>query len=130
MIIDFWPTVLAMLSCRALQRFAGIEPTLARLVGGPRSGVQPDGHRDHLDQKKSLIAMLAVLAVGLGLWITNLKDMGIVSSLVGWLGSLKVSMSTDAYFVMFSVLFLVGMIQPRFNYWRLEPNEFVHYIQP
>lgn len=39
-------------------------------------------------------------------------------------------MSTDAYFVMFSVLFLVGMIQPRFNYWRLEPNEFVHYIQP
>ena len=67
--------------------------------------------------------MLAVLAVGLGLWITNLKDMGIVSSLVGW-------MSTDAYFVMFSVLFLVGMIQPRFNYWRLEPNEFVHYIQP
>ena len=37
------------------------------------------------------------------------------------------------YFVMFSVLFLfflVGMIQPRFNYWRLEPNEFVHYIQP
>jgi uncharacterized membrane protein YbaN (DUF454 family) len=86
-----------------------------------------------LDQKKSLIAMLAVLAVGLGLWITNLKDMGIVSSLVGWLGSLEVSMSTDAYFVMFSVLFLfflVGMIQPRFNYWRLEPNEFVHYIQP
>ncbi|HCE04165.1 MAG TPA: hypothetical protein DEQ98_13105 [Acidobacteria bacterium] len=77
-----------------------------------------------------MIAMLAVLAVGLGLWITNLKDMGIVSSLVGWLGSLKVSMSTDAYFVMFSVLFLVGMIQPRFNYWRLEPNEFVHYIQP
>ena len=74
--------------------------------------------------------MLAVLAVGLGLWIRNLKDMGIVSSLVGWLGSLKVSMSTDAYFVMFSVLFLVWMIQPRFNYWRLEPNEFVHYIQP
>ena len=73
--------------------------------------------------------MLAVLAVGLGLWITNLKDMGIVSSLVGWLGSLEVSMSTDAYFVMFSVLFLfflVRMIQPRFNYWRLEPNEFVH----
>ena len=34
MIIDFWPTVLAMLSCRALQRFAGIGPTLARLVGG------------------------------------------------------------------------------------------------
>ena len=83
-----------------------------------------------LDQKKSLIAMLAVLAVGLGLWITNLKDTGVVSSLVGWLGSLKVSMSTDAYFVMFSVFFLVRMIQPRFNYWRLEPNEFVHYIQP
>ena len=77
--------------------------------------------------------MLAALAVDLGLCITNLKDMGIVSSLVGWLGSLEVSMSTDAYFVMFSVLFLfflVGMIQPRFNYWRIEPNEFVHYIQP
>ena len=22
------------------------------------------------------------------------------------------------------------MTTPRFNYWRLEPNEFVHYIQP
>ncbi len=82
-----------------------------------------------LDQKKSLIAMLAVLAVALGLWMTNLKDMGIVSSLVGWLGSLEVSMSTDAYFVMFSVLFLfflVRMILPRVNYWRLAPIEFVH----
>ena len=86
-----------------------------------------------LDQKKSLIAMLGILAVALGLWMTNLKDMGIVSSLVGWRGSLEVSMSTDAYFVMFSVLslfFLVRMVQPHFNYWRLEPNEFVHYIQP
>ena len=82
MIIDFWPTVRAMLACRALQRFTGIEPTSLGW-GGRRSGVQPDGHRDHLDQKKSLIAMLAVLTVGLGLWITNLKDMGIVSSLVG-----------------------------------------------
>ena len=27
MIIYFWPTVLAMLVCRALQRFTGIEPT-------------------------------------------------------------------------------------------------------
>jgi len=27
MIIDFWPTVRAMLACRALQRFTGIEPT-------------------------------------------------------------------------------------------------------
>lgn len=28
------------------------------------------------------------------------------------------------------IFFVLGMIQPRFNYWRLEPNEFVHYIQP
>ncbi len=34
MIIYFWPTVLAMLVCRALQRFTGIEPTSLGWWGG------------------------------------------------------------------------------------------------
>ena len=28
------------------------------------------------------------------------------------------------------VLFVVGLFQPLFDYWRIEPNEFVHYVQP
>jgi len=77
--------------------------------------------------------MLIVLAVGLGLWISNLKGFTLWSSIIGWLSSLDVTYSTDAYYVLFTALFvflLLGLVQPRVNYWRLEPNEFVHYIQP
>ena len=28
------------------------------------------------------------------------------------------------------ILLAVGLAQPRFNYWRFEANEFVHYVQP
>ncbi len=59
--------------------------------------------------------------------------MGFVSGLGGWIGGLELTYSTHVYFVIsgFLMLFmLLGMLQPRLDYWRLEPNEFTHYIQP
>jgi len=50
-----------------------------------------------------------------------------------WIAGWNITFSTQAFFLITSVLwlfFLIGMIQPRFDYWRIEPNEFVHYIQP
>ena len=133
MIIYFWPSLLAMLFCGVTQGLTGIDPTTIGWVGVGFLCFNLMVIVTDLDQKKFLITILALAVAGLGLWITNLKDMGIVSGLSRWLGGLEVSMSTDAYFVLFTVLcffFVVGMVQPRFNYWRLEPNEFVHYIQP
>lgn len=133
MIIYFWPSLLAMLFCGVSQRITGIDPNTIGIVGVGCLCFNLMVIVTDLDQKKFLITILGLIAIGLGLWITSLKDMGIVSVLGGWLGGLEVSMSTDAYFVLFGVLlffFVIGMAQPRFNYWRLEPNEFVHYIQP
>ncbi len=86
-----------------------------------------------LDQKKFIIAVLSVALVGLGAWISSLKDLGVVSHFGAWVGRLDVTFSTQAYVLLTTVLFvlfIVGMLQPRFNYWRFEANEFVHYIQP
>ncbi|MEM7306274.1 MAG: hypothetical protein AAF682_06375 [Planctomycetota bacterium] len=133
MIIYFWPSLLAMLACGMAQAITKIDPNTVGWLGVGCLCFNLMVIVTDLDQKKFLITVLTLVALGLGLWITNLKDLGIVSGLAGWLGGLEVSMSTDAYFVLFAVLFfffLVGMIQPRFNYWRLEPNEFVHYVQP
>jgi hypothetical protein len=133
MIIYFWPTIIAMFTCGVTQSFMEAESTT---VGWWGVGVLCFNLMvivTDLDQKKFLITILLLVAAGLGLWITNLKDLGIVSGLSQWLSSIDVSMSTDAYFVILSMLcvfFVLGMAQPRFNYWRFEPNEFIHYIQP
>lgn len=133
MIVYFWPSLLAMFFCGVMQGVTRIDPNTVGWLGVGALCFNLMVIVTDLDQKKFLITILALLALGLGLWITNLKDMGIASGIANWLGGLEVSLSTDAYFVIFTVLlffFVIGMIQPRFNYWRLEPNEFVHYIQP
>ena len=133
MIIYFWPTILAMLLCGTMQAVTSVEPSAIGWWGVGALCLNLMVIVTDLDQKKFLITLLVILAVVLGLWITNLKDMGVVGGLGRWVGSLEVSMSTHAYVLIFSILcvfFLLGMAQPRFNYWRFEPNEFVHYVQP
>jgi hypothetical protein len=86
-----------------------------------------------LSQKKFFIAALTLIVIGLLLYISGQKQMGFVSSLGGWITGLELTYSTDVYFVVAGFLwffFFLGMMQPRLNYWRLEPNEFTHYIQP
>ena len=133
MIIYFWPTILAMAACGITQAISGTESTTIGWWGVGTLCFNLMVIVTDLDQKKFVIALLSIIAVALGLWITSLKDLGVVGGLGGWFGGLDVTMSTDAYFVILALLcvfFVVGMIQPRFNYWRFEPNEFVHYVQP
>ena len=133
MIIYFWPAMLTFLACGVFQEFEWAAPTT---LGWWATGVFAFNLMvivTDLDQKKFIIALLMVALLGLGAWITTLKDIGLVTSVTSWLTGLEVTWSTHACFVMFFLFwffFCIGMLQPRFNYWRLEPNEFVHYIQP
>ena len=138
MIIYFWPAMITFLLCAWLQGGPDAEGVaqLSSALGWTATGVFAFNMMvivTNLDQKKFVIAMLIILAVGLGLWISNLKGFTLWASIIAWLSSLDVTYSTDAYYVLFTALFvflLLGLVQPRVNYWRLEPNEFVHYIQP
>ncbi len=138
MIIYFWPTMLIFLICALVQGGAGADGIASQSVtlGWLAAGMFAFNMMvivTDLDQKKFAIAVLLVVVTGLGLWISDMKGFTLWASIIGWLSSLDVSFSTDAYYVLFAVLFIfffVGMVQPRVNYWRLEPNEFVHYIQP
>lgn len=133
MIIYFWPSMLIFLACGVLQQLGWTaEGTLGwwalSVFAFNLMVIVTD-----LDQKKFLIALLVLGVLGLGAWITTLKDIGAVSAISNWVAGLDVRFSTHAFYLMFFVLwffFCLGMLTPRFDYWRLEPNEFVHYIQP
>ncbi len=133
MIVYFWPSVLTLLTCGLLQAFSD-EPSPA--LGLVTVGVWTFNLLvivSDLDQKKFLITVLVFALLGLGAWIAHREEFGLPGAVLGWIAALDVTLSTDAYFVMGSillVLFVVGLAQPRFDYWRLEANEFVHYIQP
>lgn len=138
MIIYFWPALITFLACALLQGGPDAEGVTVQSVtlGWVATAMFAFNMMvivTNLDQKKFVIAILIVVVAGLGLYISHIQGLGLWNALVAWLATLEVSYSTDAYYVLFTALcffFLVGMIQPRVNYWRLEPNEFVHYIQP
>ena len=132
MIIYFWPTMLAFLVCGTLQGL-GVAPGTLGWVALATFGFNLMVIVTDLDQKKFLIALLGVALLGLLAWITTLKDLGVVTWTTAQLSGLDVRWSTHAYFLLFFLLaffFLIGMLQPRFDFWRLEHNEFVHYVQP
>lgn len=133
MIIYFWPTMLTFLVCGLIQSLHEQPSITLGWVATVVFAFNMMVIVTDLDQKKFIIALLVVALLGLGAWITTLKDIGAVSNVMNWLGGLDVYYSTHVYFLIFFVLwvfFCLGMLQPRFDYWRLEPNEFVHYIQP
>ena len=133
MIIYFWPAMITFLVCGILQSFEAAPSVTLGWIATAMFAFNLMVIVTDLDQKKFIIAILVVALVGLGAWITTLKEIGFVSAVMAWFGSLDVYFSTHAYFVIFFLywfFFCLGMLQPRFNYWRLEPNEFVHYIQP
>jgi len=133
MIIYFWPSMIALLICGTLQSATSIEPTSLGLLAVAVWTFNLLVIVTDLDQKKFVIAILIVLLVGAGAWVANLKDIAVVGSVAGWFGGLDVTFSTQAYLLMgviLVILFVAGMVQPRFDYWRFESNEFVHYVQP
>jgi len=133
MIIYFWPSMLALLACGTLQSATSIEPTTLGLLAVAIWTFNLLVIVTDLDQKKFVISILIVLLIGAGAWVANLKDVAVVGSVAGWFGGLEVTFSTQAYLLMgviLVILFVAGMVQPRFDYWRFESNEFVHYVQP
>lgn len=132
-IIYFWPAMLTFFSCGLLQQAQWVTPGtlgwIALLVFGFNVLVVVQD----FDQKKFLILLLVVLALGLGVWILNMKGFTFLGSAVRWLIGLNPTFSTSAFLIfafILAFLFAWGLIRPMFDYWKLEHNEFVHYIQP
>jgi hypothetical protein len=135
MIIYFWPTLLAFLICGILQSLGGDGAQSVTLGWWATAALTFNLMVivTDLDQKKFAIVVLLVLLACAGLYVGSMKGWAVLGSSAEWISSLQVSYSTAAYLVVGGSLlffFLLGMLQPRLNYWRLEPNEFVHYVQP
>ena len=134
MIIYFWPTLVAFLVCGTIQAFSSGEPSTSlgwwavSALAFNLMIIVTD-----LDQKKFVIVMLLLVLGALGLYIGKLQEWAIIGDVGHWIAGLEVYLSTHAYFAIggfLALFFMMGLAQPRLDYWRLEPNEFVHYIQP
>jgi len=133
MIIFFWPTMLTFLLCGLLQGVTKVPETTLGLVATAMWAFNLLVIVTDLDQKKFIIAFLLVVLLGVLSWVASLKEWSIMVDAFAWLRGLDVRYSTQAYFTIGSIvaiLLALGMTQPRFNYWRFEANEFVHYVQP
>lgn len=133
MIIYFWPAMLAFLCCGVMQSLGWMEPNTAGWIGTSFLAFNLMVIVTDLDQKKFVIVSLLLIVAGMGIWMMADKDVAIISSIGQWFKSLDMGYNTHTLFAIFTVFwffFCLGMIQPRVNYWRIEPNEFVHYIQP
>ena len=132
MIIYFWPSLFVFLLCGLLQaadaseNLLGLCATVSLLFN--LLVIVTD-----LSQKKFLIAVLSLIVGGLLVYIAHQKEWAFISGAGGWIAGLDLRYSTDVYMVITAALWgfmTLGLMQPRFNYWRFEPNEFTHYIQP
>jgi hypothetical protein len=123
----------ALLLCGLLQRFTGVsEVATGWWITGFLSFNLMVIVTD-LDQKKFLIVVLLLALLGMGLYMGASNDWAVLSWLADWIRWLRPTYGTQTLFILFFVLwffFVLGMLQPRLDYWRFEPNEFVHYIQP
>ena len=135
MILYVWPTLLAFLICGILQSLGGDGAQSVTLGWWATAALTFNLMVivTDLDQKTFAIVVLLVLLACAGLYVGSMKGWAVLGSSAEWISSLQVSYSTAAYLVVGGSLlffFFLGMLQPRLNYWRLEPNEFVHYVQP
>lgn len=132
-ILYFWPTVLTLLLSGLLQAWTKMPPGTLAWFAICVTTINLLVIVQDFDQKKFLILLLVLLAFGLCLWILRMKQITLLSDLVGWLRSLDVQASTHTYLITGSIMliqFVWGLFKPSFDYWRLEPNEFVHYVLP
>ena len=132
MIIYFWPSMFAFLGCGFLQ-WTGVSPTALGWWATSALLFNLLVIVTDLNQKKFMIALLTLVVGGLLLYISAQKDVTFVGALGTWIASLALTYSTSVYFLIGSFLLVfmgLGALQPRLNYWRFEPNEFTHYLQP
>ncbi len=132
MIIYFWPSILVFLACGILQS-AGVDAGSLGWAATASLSFNLLVIVTDLSQKKFMIAILFLAVLGLLLYISSQKNMGIVSSLGASIASMEMLYSTHVYFFISGLLvflLFLGLLQPRLDYWLFEPNEFTHYIQP
>jgi hypothetical protein len=132
-IVYFWPTMVMLLAGGLLQSLGlASEITIGWLVSATLTFNLLVTVVD-LDQKKFVISLLVLALVCTGLWVAHDKQWAILGAFTVWLGGLEPTYNTDTLFLLLaaiSSLFVIGMMRPRLNYWRFEPNEFTHYVQP
>jgi len=133
MIIYFWPTMLTFFLLALAQGVFGASPTSIGLTAVALWAANLLVIVTDLDQKKFVIFVLLLVLLGLGAWVSTLKEWSFLRWLGDWVRGLDLQFSTQALFAMASLILfflLVGLAHPRLNYWRFEANEFVHYVQP
>jgi len=131
-IIYFWPSLFVLFFCGLLQSF-GVEPAFLGWFATVSLLFNLLVIVTDLSQKKFMIAVLSLVVIGLLVYIAHQKDFGFVSSIGHWIAGLSLVYSTDVYLILTVFLWLfmaLGLLQPRLDYWRFEPNEFTHYVQP
>lgn len=132
MIIYFWPSIFVFLVCGIAQSF-NTDPGLLGWFATASLSFNLLVIVTDLSQKKFAIAVLLLAVIGLLLYISGQKEMGILGSLGGFVASLEMTYSTHVYFFLSGLLLILlflGLLQPRLDYWLFEPNEFTHYVQP
>ena len=132
-IVYFWPATVTFLICGLLQAVGVGSPGTLGWVAVLMFAFNILVIVQDFDQKKFLILVLAIVVIGLGVWIVNMKGLTFIKTFVGFLATVSPEFSTSAYLVLGCILlifFVWGLIRPMFDYWRIEHNEFVHYIQP
>jgi hypothetical protein len=132
-ILYFWPTLIVCFLSAFSQAASGHDSIFSGwvFVGVLTLNFIVLAH--DFDQKKFVIFILVLAVLGLLAWIVSLYGFTFLRNGVNWIYGFKPILSTDAYLLIGGVLilmFILGLISPRFSYWKLEQNEFIHYLQP
>lgn len=132
-IIYFWPSMLTFWMCGVVQWFGWIDPGMLGWIAVCVFAFNVLVTVQDFDQKQFLIFVLILTVAALSVWIIEMKEYTFLRRFVRWLLDMDVQLSTSAYIIfgcVFGILMAWGLLRPMFDYWRLEHNEFVHYIQP
>lgn len=132
-IIYFWPLMIVFFVCAILQNYTSIPEGTLGWVALLAFASNVLVIVQDFDQKKFLILILAIALGGLGTWLVQMYGLTFLETFVNAMINLEPTFSTSAYFIFGSIIFILmcwGLIHPMFDYWQLEHNEFVHYIQP
>jgi hypothetical protein len=132
-ILYFWPTMVMCILAAISQGASGSESVVAGwfFVGMLTLNFVVLAH--DFDQKQFVILILVLVVLGLLAWIVNLYGFTFLKNALHWIFGFKPVLSTDVYLLVGGVLIVMcalGLLSPRFNYWKLEQNEFIHYLQP
>lgn len=132
-ILYFWPTLIVCIFAAVSQAASGHESFVAGwfFVGMLTLNFIVLAH--DFDQKQFVIFILLLIVFGLFTWIVSLYGFTFLRNAAKWVFSFSPVLSTDVYLLIGGVLIamiILGSITPRFSYWKLEQNEFIHYVQP